>query len=170
MLKRLLFIFFIIISACSKTPLKNILTKSQTIKIPKLSLEELERRKAINTYRVLRLRDSKQRKLRSNKRSFRKKYSKKKTIKYNSKIRRTPKPVTLKKIIPSYPKRDPEEIMLEINQNLTYFCMKNRKSKRFKNQAECKLFTQEKLLECQDKHIEIDNARLIRCIKTRLRF
>jgi hypothetical protein len=169
MLKHLIITVLVLTSACSKTPLRNKNLKPQNRQATKLSFEQLERQRAINTYRLLRIKDAELRKKNTKRRSSRKRYSRKKIIKRNVKVRSYPKPQPVKKVVPSYPKRDPEEIMIEVNQNLTYFCMQKRKSRKFKDEAECKLFTQEKLLECQEKHIEIDNARLVRCVKTRLR-
>jgi hypothetical protein len=170
MFKSFILILFILLSGCAKTPAKKYVTNKTPTNQKKLTFDEIERNRAIETYRLLRIQDKKRKKARRNTRKKsrykRKRYSRKKRIKHYVKQ----SPVSVKKIKPSYPKRDPEEIMIEINQNLSYFCMKKRKSKRFEDISECKLFAQERLLKCQEKHVQIDDARLVNCVKSGLRF
>ena len=176
--KSILFVmvFSIFIAACSQTPKKN----NYSIKTPaqKLTFEQLERQRALETYKKLRLRAierAKHRKKHFTKRrkikTVRKKIKKVavKSIPDNIIEDSEKKLVETAPIIPSYPKKDPKEILIEVEQNLAIFCMRHRKHSKFKDESDCVLFTQEKLKECQDKHIETDNARLIGCVKSRLR-
>jgi hypothetical protein len=161
----LLLILFAI--SCAQRPIKKtiILKKIQKYK---LTFEQMEKKRALESYRLMRLNTVKIR----NKRKKKRKSKRSKSRIYKRSIVKKPikvKPRTIKKILPSYPKRDPEKIMIEVNQNLSYFCMRHRKSRKFKTPEDCKAYTQEKLLECQTKHIEIDNARIVRCVKRRLK-
>ena len=168
---KIIFLIFILFTvSCAKTPAKKTFVpkKVQKIQKSKLTFVEMEKLKALESYRLMRLKAIKLRAKRKKARSRRRRNTKSYSKKYIKKYSRI-KPNPIKKIIPSYPKRDPEEIMIEVNQNLTYFCMQKRKSRKFKIPEDCQVFAQEQLLECQTKHIEIDNARIVHCVKRRLK-
>jgi hypothetical protein len=160
MFKYLSFIIIVLLCACAKTPVKKSPSPIYSTEIED-SFINIEKKRALDTYRLLRLRDLERRQKRKTSKSRR---PRKSVIKNFVKIK--PKPVEIK--IPTYPKRDPEEIMMEVNQNLSYYCMKKRKSKKFKEPTECEVFAQEKLKECRIKYVQEDNAKLVRCIKGRL--
>lgn len=149
----------LVLSACSSLNKKEV----PKVKVPPLTIEEKERLRAIETYRQMRLKALERAKHRQ--KHFTKKRKRKRLQQRKKIITVIPTPVPT----PSYPKKDPQEIMIEVEQNLTFFCMKHRKSSRFREENSCQLFTQEKLKECQDIHLETDNARLISCVKSRLR-
>jgi PBP1b-binding outer membrane lipoprotein LpoB len=55
----------------------------------------------------------------------------------------------------------------ELNQNLAYFCMKQRKNSRFKKEDDCKNFVKKMLDHCQKKYSKV-NSSLIKCVKSGL--
>ena len=61
-----------------------------------------------------------------------------------------------------------QERLQEINQNLAFYCMKHRKTKAFKNEDQCLLFTKKILNTCEKKH-KIINTVMVNCIKDRLK-
>ena len=61
-----------------------------------------------------------------------------------------------------------QERLQEINQNLIFYCMKHRKSKAFKNETQCLLYTKNILTTCEKKH-KIINTVMVNCIKDRLK-
>ncbi|EQC43833.1 hypothetical protein [Bacteriovorax sp. Seq25_V] len=63
---------------------------------------------------------------------------------------------------------DEKEQEIEISQNLTYFCMDRRKESRFSEDGSCAIFTENIYSDCLDQ-FEIGDARLTRCVKSRLR-
>lgn len=70
----------------------------------------------------------------------------------------------------SSPKRievDPQEQRREIEQNLTYFCMKMRNDSRFSSGLSCEEYTQSVQKECLNKFSEGELA-LTRCVKSQL--
>ncbi|NOT78553.1 MAG: hypothetical protein HOP07_06070 [Bacteriovoracaceae bacterium] len=63
----------------------------------------------------------------------------------------------------------PESVMIEINQNLAFYCMQHRKSKRFGgNEEKCMSYVNKTLEECQQK-TESSHHKLLKCIKTGLK-
>jgi hypothetical protein len=63
---------------------------------------------------------------------------------------------------------DPEELSIEIEQKLTYFCMKHRKSRRFSRDQHCQKFMAESLDFCKKK-FEIDDRNLLYCVEKKIR-
>lgn len=61
-----------------------------------------------------------------------------------------------------------QERLQEINQNLAFFCMKNRKNGPFKNEQHCRTFTQKALESCEKKH-RLINSVMVDCIKNQLK-
>ncbi|MBP9680892.1 MAG: hypothetical protein KBD76_05770 [Bacteriovorax sp.] len=60
-----------------------------------------------------------------------------------------------------------QERLLEINQNLAYYCMKHRKDPAFSHEEQCLHFTQMVLAECKKQHQTL-NVQMLTCIKSRL--
>jgi len=69
---------------------------------------------------------------------------------------------------PKIIKVDEKEQEIEIGQNLSYFCMDKRKESRFQQENACAEFTENIYSVCLDEY-EIGDARLTRCVKSRLR-
>lgn len=61
-----------------------------------------------------------------------------------------------------------QERLQEINQNLTFFCMKHREDSNFSTEDKCLQFTKMVLDTCEKKHKTI-NAVMVSCIKERLK-
>lgn len=81
-----------------------------------------------------------------------------------------PSPPLVKKVIIKKRKIQlPESVMIEINQNLAFYCMQHRKSKRFGgNEEKCMSYVNKTLEECQQKS-ESSHHKLLKCIKTGLK-
>lgn len=61
-----------------------------------------------------------------------------------------------------------QERLQEINQQLAFFCMKQRKNPRFANEEQCLNLTKKVLNSCEKKH-QIINSVMLNCIKEQLR-
>lgn len=61
-----------------------------------------------------------------------------------------------------------QERMLEINQNLAFFCMKHRKDGKFTSEEHCLAFTKKVLNACEKKH-KLINTVMANCIKDNLK-
>lgn len=61
-----------------------------------------------------------------------------------------------------------QERLQEINQNLSFFCMKHRKDKTFKDEDHCLAFTKKVLKKCERKH-KLINTIMVNCIKEHLK-
>ena len=70
--------------------------------------------------------------------------------------------------VPSQLSTKNQERLQEINQNLSFFCMKHRKDSMFKDEEHCTLFTKKVLKACEKKH-KLINTVMVNCIKTRLK-
>lgn len=112
------------------------------------------RREAIERYK--RLREEKVKKRRESYKPIR--------IVYKQK-RRPRKPVKPKKRIIH---ADPEVLGIEIEQKLTYFCMKHRKSRRFNDDGSCQEFTENNLDTCREK-FDHDDRNLLYCVERSIR-
>ena len=74
----------------------------------------------------------------------------------------------IKKKTPSYSDEQIREFQVEIGQNLSYYCMKNRKSKRFDGKEDCIAYTKDTLLKCEDKYSRQYGRVITRCLKKSL--
>lgn len=133
------FILVLLMSSCSSI---------QPITTRKKSLTERER--ILEYYRSLREMDQNSQNS--------KRYIKSKKVTYVPKKPRRPK---IKMV-------DIKEQRIEIEQNLVYYCMENRKSSRFSDDSPCESYAQDIYSQCQDDFIDGD-ARLTRCVKSRLK-
>ena len=67
----------------------------------------------------------------------------------------------------SSPKTD--ERLIEINQNLAFYCMKHRKDPRYGgDEARCMTFVNKTMSDCQKLHTNV-NSKLLNCIQTKLK-
>lgn len=82
----------------------------------------------------------------------------------------TKPPPSLKKVTKEKRKNQlPESVMIEINQNLAFYCMQHRKSKRFGgNEEKCMSYVNKTLEKCQQKS-ESSHHKLLKCLKTGLK-
>lgn len=78
-------------------------------------------------------------------------------------------PPTISNGIPRRFRGNSESITIEIDQNLTYFCMKHRKNYKFTNNKTCQSHTDKIAKQCMLKYKENDR-RLVRCIKDKLKY
>lgn len=61
-----------------------------------------------------------------------------------------------------------QERIIEINQNLAFYCMKHRNDPVYKSEDGCLKFTEKVLNRCQNEH-QVVSAAMLSCIKTRLK-
>lgn len=62
-----------------------------------------------------------------------------------------------------------DERLIEINQNLAFYCMKHRKDRAYGgNEAKCMKFVNLVMSKCQKQH-RIVNSKLLNCIQTKLK-
>ncbi len=76
------------------------------------------------------------------------------------KPRPTPRPLT---------PEEREAIDREVGQNLSFFCMLNRKDSRFKDEADCNAYTQNVLFDCKNRLSDEEAKKLVRCVKSELK-
>jgi integrase len=119
----------------------------------------IERQRAIESYRLMRLRDMQSGKSRRSYRQTRR--NSYKSIKPRKVVKRPPPP-------PPKPKPLTEEQIMEIKQNLTYFCMKNRKHYKYGDEGFCKSHAQAKFDECKDRYQKNPRMNVVRCVKSKL--
>lgn len=122
-----------------------------------LEFEAIEREEALNKYRRIRwekwgnyIRSSKP----------------KKKIVRRKKIKTRPPPPSPPAAL-STPKLS--RIKVEIDQNLTYFCMKNRKKSAYRVLSKCNTYTQNTLNQCSSANGHRLNRKVLSCIKRKLR-
>lgn len=130
------------------------------------SFEDIEREKAIALYKKLRWENWK--KIQSKRdaiqdRRRKKTVTRKKTY-YPKKTKRrnyTRPPLSDEKM---------KEVQIEISQNMSFFCMANRKDNRFKDENDCHAYTQNVLDTCQDKVQQpwVDK-KIVSCVKRQLK-
>ncbi|MCR9204201.1 MAG: hypothetical protein NXH75_06475 [Halobacteriovoraceae bacterium] len=109
-------------------------------------------------------------------RRYNRNYSKKKKKGYTryQKPKKRP-PITTKKLAAPKPEPVPlpekaiEEMKIEIRQHQSYYCMKNRKSSRFSNDADCSAYTEDVSNDCKKKYPIISDRSLVNCVKKGLR-
>lgn len=63
-----------------------------------------------------------------------------------------------------------KEILIEADQNLAYFCMKNRKHSKFVSKKNCLQFTEQVQISCKQKYERKIYPNFIKCIKSNLKF
>ena len=121
------------------------------------TFEEIERARALDYYRQLRERGNPSR------------YAPARPAQVRPKpyVERTkPKPVPTRP--PEMTPEQKEAVAMEIGQNLSYFCMINRKDSRFSDEAECHAYTQNVYHNCRNEIDENEGRKLVRCVKNKL--
>jgi len=63
--------------------------------------------------------------------------------------------------------RDVDPRIIELNQNLSIYCMKSKRRERFKSDEACAEFVNHSLQACEKKH-RLVNRTLINCVKQAL--
>jgi len=125
------------------------------------TFEDIEREQVLENYRKLRWENWERRQNeRSNQAQSKPRYQ-----------RVRPKPAPPKQVSrPTRPRPsgNPEEIQVEIEQNMAIFCMKMSGKSRFSNDNDCVAYTENVLYECSSKYEE-DDKRRVGCVKSELR-
>jgi hypothetical protein len=62
-----------------------------------------------------------------------------------------------------------KELNIEMTQHMSFYCIKNRKSSRFENKADCTAFTEDAMNTCNKNYPIISNRSIVRCLKSKLR-
>ncbi len=159
-------LLFSFLTACSQGQIKMIEKKSYSQEVER-EFEEIEndQKRVLNYYRTLREKNWEEYKNKGKEISNRR---------YRP-IKRKVSPRVVKKqptyTPPPKPELSPsqvEELNIEIHQNLSYFCMKNRKSAKFSDQSECQNFTQNIFNECKEKYPVYRDRSPVKCVKERL--
>ncbi len=124
------------------------------------TFEEIEREQVLENYRRLRWENWQ-------KRESERESQRKRANTYRPRApKQAPKP---RPISPRpRPSGNPEEIQVEIEQNMAIYCMKMGGSSKFDNENDCVAFTENILYECSAKYEE-DDKRRVSCVKSELR-
>lgn len=122
------------------------------------TFEEIEREQVLEYYRQLR-----EREMNAQKRQAPPPPAPKKLEQFHTQ-KPKPKPVPR----PAVQAGDPVEIEKEIEQNLTFFCMRTRNDARFSEQGSCERHTREVFENCKNDFEENDRRR-VQCVKNKLR-
>lgn len=153
-------------SSCSSGPIKMVERKTYSREVEK-EFEEIEndQKRVLNYYRTLRERNWEE---------YKKKGKQISRSRYRSRKRKGQKRIVEKEAAPSKPVKPElsasqvEELNIEIHQNLSYFCMKNRKSGKFSDRSECQNFTQNIFNECKEKFPVYRDRSPVKCVKEKL--
>lgn len=120
------------------------------------TFDNIEKESALETYRLMRLRD-----LQENRRkTFKKRRYKKikpKRITHSEKPAPAPRPKPIS-----------QDSLMEIRQNLTYFCMKNRKHPKFEDKDLCRTHAEATFKECEGRYKSNPNMNIVNCVKNKL--
>lgn len=153
-------------SSCSgiKPTKRNQRAYSQEVESEFGSIEN-DNKKILNYYRSLREKNWEEYKSHGKKSSVRRRYQRpaprqRKSQARFKKITPAPKPALSQTQV--------EELNIEINQNLSYFCMKKRKSTRFKSPADCETFTEQIRKSCKEKYPVYRDRSPVECVKSKL--
>lgn len=127
------------------------------------TFEEIEREQVLETYRRMRQESWEERQVEREREQERGEY---RSIRPRA-IRNRPAPTPAPRRV-SKKSGNPEEIQVEIEQNMALFCMKVSGNGRFENDNDCQAYTQNVLFECSSKHEEDDKSR-VGCVKGSLK-
>jgi len=129
---------------------------------------ENDKRAVLDYYRNLRQKNWDKYKSSGNKKSGYRSYRPKKSPPAPKVIRKLEKkPVIVEK--PPLDGEKREELMIEVRQNLAYYCMENRKSSRFNGSADCSAYTENILNECEKEIPILRDRKILSCVKKGLR-
>lgn len=169
----ILTLLFVFSCASQKTQKRRRKTYSSEVQS---SFENIEKDKALEKYKKLRWSNWNRYSGRKNSKKTRKR---KKAFKPFS-IR--PKPVTppRRRVVKKVPKPKPtpplltdaqiEELTVETNQYLNFYCMKNRKSSKFDSKDECKEYSEKVFKICKQKNQDYMGKKVVRCVRRQLGF
>ncbi len=162
-----LILIFSLFTSCANLSSKRRDSKKTYSQDVEKSFEEIERGKALALYKKLRWQN------------WKKIQGKRSAIKPRRSKRRAPK-VTRKKtyypkkkkpvVRPALSEEKVKEVQIEISQNMSFFCMANRKDNRFKDENDCHAYTQNVLDTCQDQVNQpwVDK-KIVSCVKRKLK-
>ena len=168
-------VLFLLLSSCSsvqpirssRKPLDPRTTQQQKRKIKEkkenLSSKKKHNQKVIDLYR--RLREKNWKKYTKPKR-YQPQIRNYQVERENSQMRSSP---LIKKVKQETSSKKQEEMQAEVMQNLSYFCMANRKKRRFSPKSQCKRFTNQVYNECLDLNSGIATRDFVTCVKSRLK-
>lgn len=167
--KNLFFLFLIFLASCSSISPTNHPFQREKI----LSKKEL----TLLRYKKLRMKNFRVRKSTSSDGSIKSylewyKLKKRSGFFLNKQTTSTKKPTLTRKTVSpkrTLSKRPPEELKIEIEQNLAYFCFSPQKRSGLANQKDCKSFTSNALNRCQEKYSKEDLGNVLTCVKKNLR-
>jgi len=163
----ILVIFNLSLISCSTKPIHKKPKRRYSDEVEKEFQDiEYDRKRVLNYYRTLREKNWKEYKYKGNQIS-RRRYSPTRIKSKPTVVRIVPSP-TPKPERPELSPEKVEEINIEIHQNLSYFCMKNRKSGKFSDHSTCLDFTQNIFNECKQKYPIYRDRSPISCIKNKL--
>jgi PBP1b-binding outer membrane lipoprotein LpoB len=95
-------------------------------------------------------------------------YSQKDILNYYRKLREQLVPAPIPQATPLAPEAI-KELNIEMTQHMSFYCIKNRKSSRFENKADCTAFTEDAMNTCNKNYPIISNRSIVRCLKSKLR-
>lgn len=153
---RLTALSLFLLGSCASTEKKPAPVKKTYSAETERTFEEIEREQVLETYRRMRLENWQERQADREREQKRGGYRK-----IKPKSAPTPRRVNKRS-------GNPEEIQVEIEQNMALFCMKVNGNGRFENDSDCQAFTQNVLFECSSKHDEDDKGR-VGCVKGSLK-
>lgn len=140
-------------------------TKPQTTKTysadTEKTFEEIEKEQVLENYRRLRWENWQKREADRDRQRHRANTYRPRTPKAQPK----PRPAVTSRPRPA---GNPEEIQVEIEQNMAIYCMKMGSSPKFGGEHECVAFTENVLFECSSKYEE-DDKRRVSCVKSELK-
>lgn len=144
-------ILLILIASCSNFQInkKNSQTREEKV-------IESEKERVARYYRELREKDWENYKKGKRRRAF-------KSI--------VPRPYKKRKVVKKeivYTPEQIQEFQIEIDQILSFFCMMNRKSKKYSDENDCAAFANEQFYQCKKKSNDKINPKVIKCLKKSL--
>lgn len=150
-----------ILGACATQP-KNLPQQTRYSPETEKTFLEIERERLLEHYRQMRIEEGIEQNDGSTKRASRPRV-----------IRPRPTPPAPKKTTPRTQvvervKVDEEAQKMELEQNLSFFCMKKRSDSRFSNDGSCEEFTAQVKNECLEKYQTGDKG-LLPCVKSQLK-
>ncbi len=148
--------FLLLLSACATKPVEKPAPSYSAA--TEATFEEIERARALEYYRELRNRGNPDVPAPSRPQVVKPKPY----VEFANKPR-APKPK------PELSPEAKEALERELGQNLSYFCMLNRKDPRFSDEAECHAYAQNVLHDCRQREEGEISRKLVTCIKRELK-
>ncbi len=145
---------FFLVSCASTKPISNDPSYSDATE---KTFEEIERSRVLDYYRQLRERGN-----------TRRSSTRPTTVRPKAYKKPRSRPVVKATPAPLSPEQK-EAIDREVSQNLSFFCMLNRKDSRFKDEADCTAYAQNVLYDCKKRLDDEISKKLVRCVKSELK-